>query len=311
MLSLTYPVIAWGAADVLTAPGGYTLLGSTTSVVGATDPYNGTTAYTCTDNDAGAESAVYKSFTCLTTQALVTFLIRAGSAAASTLRLYDNTSGVDRYRVNITWSGGVPTISSTTNGTTLYGPIALGLSWYLIVGEGTAGSLGHTCFYLINPAGATASNTGSMLWYVRNFVLLDLYDHPHFFTRPRQGYEAASAPSGTRDAWTFGNEYVLRATARWIPDRPRATPVAVSGMDGLNETAGVDCGVRAMMKAGWNMEALIHSGDRTLIANPVASAYMTQPGPDWDIELEGSGESTVPFEFVSATAPFYGEGGGV
>lgn len=149
---------------------------------------------------------------------------------------------------------------------------------------------------------ATASSTGSTIFYVRNAVLLDLPANYRRFARPREGYETAVVPSGSRDSWSYGNEYVRRSGAHWIPAVARDWPVTVSGFQGANESTGVNCGVQAMLLAGMDMQAMTWVPDRSA-CSVNQSVYLTAPGRDWEPSQEPNGDFSFEMETVTASAP--------
>lgn len=58
--------------------------------------------------------------------------VKAGTALTPFVSINDSTAGVARHRVRITWTGGVPALSTVDGSGTLYQPIALGDGWYWI-----------------------------------------------------------------------------------------------------------------------------------------------------------------------------------
>jgi hypothetical protein len=231
---------------------------------------------------------------------------KAGTATASLCQLRDNTTATYKIITTISWSGAVGTFACTTG--TLVGQWDAGSGWYgaLVSATWTSGNVPRIELY---GASATVAATGTTTWYLRNAVLLDILGMPKSFSRPRTGYEAATSPSGTRDAWSYGNEEVLQARTSWIPTSARVTPQLVSGWYGAADTAGVscgvNCGVKAMMEAGWAQGLLRYAADRTAPTTYV-DAYLTQPGMQWAPELEGSADRAFQMELVSPSSVFRG-----
>jgi hypothetical protein len=75
---------------------------------------------------------------------------KAGTAATASVRLVDNTAAVIRHRVTITWTAGVPTLSTLQGAGTLYPVEALANGWYRI---------------LFSVTGVVAANTNTISVY--------------------------------------------------------------------------------------------------------------------------------------------------
>lgn len=303
MSGLTYPLIAYGAADDISGAG-YTTTGTLGALTAVTDPFGGTSAYTINDTDAGVQSCRIKSGIVISdTVATVKVCWKAGTSAGFVVVLRDTTASAVRIQDNGTQSGGVPTHNMITG--TNYSDISLSNGWYAFRYRTTAIVSGNSHRLELYGTDNNSAHTGSSLWYVRSFCLLDLLGVPKSFSRPRQGYEAAVSPSGTRDAWSYGFEEVLQARTSWVPSATRDTPVSVSGWYGANESAGINSGVKAMLESGWGMNLLRYAPDRTACTT-YQDAYLTQPTMQWTPELEGSGERAFTMELTSPSSVFTG-----
>jgi hypothetical protein len=58
--------------------------------------------------------------------------MRAGTAATSQIAIRDTTAGVYRHLVSVTWTAGVPSLSTSTGSGTLFPVIAFGGGWYAL-----------------------------------------------------------------------------------------------------------------------------------------------------------------------------------
>jgi hypothetical protein len=303
MPSQTLPLVAWGTADDLSA---YTQSGTCGVTPSVTDPFGGTGAYTLNDTDAANISARLKSGIVTGLQipiAVIGVFIKAGTSAESFIRFWDTTDPGTRIQMDIAWSGGVPTVTASTG--TMVGTIPVGNGWYFTLAYGNI-QRGNSHQLELRPAtqgGVTA--TGTCTFYVRNTILPDLLGAPKGFSRPAHGYEVVTAPSGVRDAWKIkASDEVLQGRVAWVPTSPRSFPQIVSGWDGQNESVGVNCGVKAMLEAGWDMNLLRYVPDRSACTT-YTDAYLTLPGAEWTPDLEGNADRAFAFELVSAT-PFTG-----
>ncbi len=299
----TYPLIAWGSADDLSA---YTTGSGTPTVTGSVaDPFGGTGAYTIDDNDAATGENKYKTvtFPANGTHQLAIFA-KAGTATTSHVAIFDNTATAFRAVLVLAWSGGVPTATIASGSGTVHGTISVGSSWYLILWAAdniVAANTNRLYFY---GATTTAGSTGTTTYYVRNVVALDYVDEAVSVARARAGSVWAQAPSGTEDAWITGTDEVLRGRLRFIPKTPTATPVVKSGWYGENESAGVNCGVKAMLKAGRAKTSLLWVADRAT-ASTTVTCTLAQPVDQDGVELEANGDRTVAVE-LRGTSVFPG-----
>ena len=295
----TLPLIAWGSADDMSG-GSYTA--SNTTVTGSqADPFGGTSAYQLDDTSAVAEAYVKKNVTPTTTTLAGLWLLRAGTSATTSIRFWDNTASANRFYANVTWSG--VTVAASVG--TVYGPVALGASWYAFLGVATGVVAGNVHYFLTNPAGlASHTPTGTVFQYVRNGVLLDYLDGAVASSALRAGSQTGQTLSGVEDAWVSGRDYLLTGQQRWVPLAARDTPVTCSGWRGANESTGVNCGVSAMLYAGMGRNVLQFVPDRSACTTYV-NAYLQRPASAEDIALEPNGERTYPFQLRS-TSEFTG-----
>jgi hypothetical protein len=106
---------------------------------GQPDPWGGSVAVLIQDDDAGLNEGKIQAvtFTGDGTKAF-TVAVRAGTIATISLRVRDNTAGVNRVIVNVTWNAGTtaPTLAIGQGSGTLYGSVgvfdASGNLWWLV-----------------------------------------------------------------------------------------------------------------------------------------------------------------------------------
>jgi hypothetical protein len=288
-MPLLYPLVMWG-----TPVTSFTTQNCTVTT-GQADPFGGTNAVLLTDTSAAAESYAYKSFIQIGPTLHGVFILKAGSAAATTIRLYDSTGAANRFSADITWAG--PTVNATVG--TVYGPVALGGGWYAFLAIATGVVNGNTLYHLVNPSGFSPfTPTTTVYWYENNIALFDFPDAAVSWPEPRDGSAQAQGASGTEDAWTIGTDEHWRGTIRWVPDTPRGTPAVVSGWYGQNEIPSVNCGVKAMLTAGRDKGLLRFVPDRS-VCTTYMDSYLVEPmrgspdlEPNWDrkftLELRGT-----------------------
>lgn len=302
----TFSAFAWGTADDISA---YSAVGTAAVVSGNTDPFGTTNAYRIADVGGTAE-ARFKALTGLPNgTSWFAVFVRGDTATTSGLEVWDNTASAVRHRIKFAWSGGVPATPTVVTGAgTILPPISLGSLWYLLLfsADSIVGANANR-LYLYPADPSNAADTGRAFFYVRNVVALDLIDFAKSYKRPKPGYRATVAPSGVRDAWSYGNDPVFKGTARWLPATARSNaasvlvPQVVSGWYGENESTGVNCGLLAALAAGWDMQAMTFAPDISACATNY-SGYLTQPGENFEPDLESSGDYQVPLEFVGTGA---------
>lgn len=63
--------------------------------------------------------------------------LRAGTSARSQVAIRDGTTATDRHRVRVTWTAGVPTLTTESGAGTIYPVLALANGWYRILFSAT------------------------------------------------------------------------------------------------------------------------------------------------------------------------------
>lgn len=297
---LSYPLVAWGTPDDMTSGSWSTPAGTLAAITTTTDPFGGSLAYTLNDTDGAVASRRQRNIAVTADGVHALFVAaKAGTAAESQVIILETTGGNVRGSVSVTWSG--PTFTAG-NGGTFHGPIALGNSWYggILLCAGLTVANGPAIAY--RPSGSTAASTGSASFYLRNMVPFSYVDRAVSYARPREGSDFRQGPSGVEAAWLIGPDEILRCTARWIPNAPRSDPTVQAGWSGENESTGVNCGYKAMIKAGWQKNSMLWVPDRSACST-YQTGYLTQPMAD-EVGLDTNGPfRTFPLEF-RGTSPF-------
>lgn len=270
------PLVAWGSADDLST---YTPIGTAGLTPGQTDPFGGPGGYTIADGSAVVSEARFKLLPTLPNGTnWFTAFVRGGSAVASGFEIWDNTAGITRHQFKFPWSAGVAGAGVTTSGNgTILGPISTGPLWYMYLFSALGMVGDHANRMYLYPTDPTvASQIGNAIFCVRSAVLLDLFDEAVSWEEDREGSEYQQGPSGFEDAARVGIDHYLEGRARYMPQAPRLDPGPVSGWYGENEGVGVNCGVKAMLRAGREKQLLRWAPDRSL-ASVSQDAYLVEP----------------------------------
>lgn len=273
---ITLPALAWGPADDLSASP-YSGAAGVTS--GFTDPFGTGFGYELNDTSGAAFQGKSRTiaFGADGAQTIVT-LARASTATGSLVEVTDQTLTANRGRIDLTWTGATLTSVTPSNGAVVIGFAPSGGGWYTILWQIAGVLKASTNAIAYYPAGPAATAQGKTIFCVRNIVLLDLFDEAVSWEEDREGSEYQQGPSGFEDAARVGIDHYLEGRVRYIPQSPRAEG-PVSGWYGENEAAGVNCGIKAMLRAGREKQLLRWIPDRS---NSAAGqdAYLVDPMRD-------------------------------
>lgn len=148
-------------------PASWTDFGTPVITTGHVDPWGGSVAILVEDNDGAAVEGklLPVTFTADGTK-VVTVAVRAGSAAACSLSLFDNTAAAHRHLVNVTWNGAnAPTLATIGGSGTLYPSVgvfdAAGNRWWLISFSAASVIAANDNRIFLYAAGTTGANTGT------------------------------------------------------------------------------------------------------------------------------------------------------
>jgi hypothetical protein len=115
--------------------GGWTAGGAPTLTSGQADPFGGTAAYLIDDNDGVVAERVFLGVTFSTdgTKPLACFF-RQGSASSITglIGLWDNSAAAWRHKLNVSWSGGVPTVTTGVGSGSIFPVENWGGGWWRV-----------------------------------------------------------------------------------------------------------------------------------------------------------------------------------
>ncbi|MGK2933699.1 MAG: phage head spike fiber domain-containing protein [Gemmatimonadaceae bacterium] len=122
------------------------------------DPAGGTSARTLDATVNGGYLRFTVSFTANATKTIAVYL-RAGTAAVSRIRLYDDTASVERHVVSVTWTNGVPTLATFVGSGTLFPVESLGGRWYRVMISAASVVAANSNLLYFYPAGPSATGT--------------------------------------------------------------------------------------------------------------------------------------------------------
>jgi hypothetical protein len=130
--------------------------GVTVPATNATAPDGTTTADTISSDGSGTFRHIYRDCTFTADgEKCVAVYLKQGSAALSGIGIFDRTASLTRHRVTVTWTAGVPSLSTLDGTGTLYPVEALANGWYRI---------------LISATGVVAANTNALFIYPAGFA---------------------------------------------------------------------------------------------------------------------------------------------
>jgi len=166
------PVLNGARTQLVTDPenfGAWSVDGTPVLTSAQADPFAATAAYLFDDNDAAAAERVWQivGFTADATKALSIFM-RAGTSANSMFGLFDLTAGVWRHRVNVAWSGGVPTLSTDQGTGTLFAVENWGGGWYRLSASVNAVVAANTNRFYLLPTQDIVGQTGTAYFFGAN-----------------------------------------------------------------------------------------------------------------------------------------------
>lgn len=156
---------------------------------GQADPFGGTAAYLLTP--AAGSSSIFEvvTFTGNATKNVLCFM-RAGTSAQSAFYVFDVTAAVNRHIVLVTWTNGVPTLSTGAGAGTKFAVIPMGDGWYALAANADSIVATNTNRYGLRP---DASNgTGTVYVFGAN-----AWNAPF-----PQSYQAPGEATGVADALT-------------------------------------------------------------------------------------------------------------
>jgi hypothetical protein len=137
-----------------------------TRTAGQADPFGGTAAYKL-EATAGADNRIQQAvvFTGNATKALLGF-VRGDTSTESHILVLDTTAAVVRHNIQITWTAGVPTLSTDAGSGTLFSVVPWEGGWYAIMASADSIVAANTHLLQIYPA--DLAGTGSIFFFGAN-----------------------------------------------------------------------------------------------------------------------------------------------
>lgn len=149
--------------------GAWTVNGILGRTAGQADPLGGTLAYLLDSNTPNTNDGVIEivAFTGDATKAIGWYM-RAGSSVLSRVQLYDVTVGTPRHTVLVTWTAGVPSLSTAAGAGTRFAVITGTGGWYRLAINATGVIAANTNKIQIDPdangGGGTVYAFGANAW---------------------------------------------------------------------------------------------------------------------------------------------------
>lgn len=282
------PLILFGSVEDLS---GWTVAGTPVITGSQTDPIGGTGAYLIEDNDGAAAEYIQSSDLSLTSnvdgEAVINVFLKEGTSGTNVLRLRDVTAGTNRHTVIVTWTGGVPALSTDAGGGTLFTPVAVGGGWYFIRFSATSIVTGNNHHLQLWPTGTAASETGTVYAYIRSAILFgDPIDSVRSWSDPQEGSEWAVSAGGVEDSWIQGTHEFLAGDVRWIPGVDVNSPHKQTGWDGRREAAWINAGWKSFLEFGWTKQTWTFVPDQTDADAGPKTCYLIEPMDDNEPDLE-------------------------
>jgi hypothetical protein len=150
----------------------WSLSANCSATANATPSPNGNGAYllTMTSAVSSTSASISVTYTGNGTKVVSTFVKRPASNAASITDFdcYDNTAGIDRHIVRITWAtSGTPSLSTVVGSGTLYAPTDVGNGWWRVSFTVDGIVAANSNLFLIYPAGIPAATGAVLMWGVQ------------------------------------------------------------------------------------------------------------------------------------------------
>lgn len=149
--------------------GAWTPSGTPVRTGGQSDPLGGTAAYLLGDDSGVAAEYVTEvvTFTGSAAKSMALY-VKGDTATTSVYQLFDSTAVLDRLKVTITWSAGVPSPVASVGTAFLAESVPTFPTWYRIPVQTTTVTPGNTNTVAIYPAGETVGNTGNIYVFGAN-----------------------------------------------------------------------------------------------------------------------------------------------
>ena len=100
------------------------------------------------------------TFTGDATKAFAVYM-KQGTSNDSVFGLFDATAGLWKHRVDVTWSGGVPTLATGIGGGTLFTPVAISGGWYRLSASANSIVAANSNRFYLYPTQDAAGDTGT------------------------------------------------------------------------------------------------------------------------------------------------------
>jgi hypothetical protein len=149
--------------------GNWTNDGTPVKTGGQADPFAGTAAYLLNDDDGAVRENIYQvvTFTGDATKAIALF-VRQGTQATNVFGVFDNTAALWRHKVGITWTAGVPALTTNGGSGTRFTPENWGGGWWRVAVAVDGVVAANVNRFYILPTDDVAAQTGTLYTFGAN-----------------------------------------------------------------------------------------------------------------------------------------------
>lgn len=143
--------------------------GTPTRTAGQADPFGGTAAYLLDDND-GATLERINQVVAFTGNAekCVALFVRQGTSAVNNIWLWDQTALAARHKVTVTWTAGVPALTTAAGAGTRFTPVSWGGGWWFISFSATGVVAANDNRFIIDATDGIAASIGTVYIFGAN-----------------------------------------------------------------------------------------------------------------------------------------------
>lgn len=219
--------------------GAWTAIGTPVLTAGQADPFGGTAAYLFNDDDGAVAEGILLGLTFTGDgEKAAAWYIREGTSATVDFAIYDNTAATLRHRVRVTWTAGVPVLTTVSGTGTLFAVVALANGWYRVMFSATGIVAANANRSYLWQIGTAASSTGTVYIFgaqAENATFPSSYIPTAGATVTRNGETVQFAYTPLPQAATEYVKFIELAAPTWVAivgGDPRLSQSGSSGNPG-------------------------------------------------------------------------------
>ncbi len=306
------PLVAWGTPENLSFTATWTrAFGAAVNASASLSPFGESGNVWGLSNAAGQQSAVFRNVVVPpNTTLVVPIVVRLIDAPNAGLQL---TNGTNAATLQINFSSVLGRAASVqqefaSGGVTVAGaivPVGTGgevqPEWTLIIARFSGMPAGPATLRLYPNLLGFAAAQSTLFFLQPTWTHYLPLDDARAAPRARVPSELVVAPSGIRDTWDFGTDFVLSGALRRVPaDASTFLGEESSGYYGAG-TGIVGLGLESLLIAGSRATVLRYCRDRANAASFV-DGYLEAPTGEISVEIERDGTMRQPVQLVAATS---------